>query len=92
MPKVIDMMRSYPDPSGNFPTDRTVQVATIMRTILNEDLPECDMALAVQSFYSSISSEDQLGAWWLLRSDERAAFKAYLEYDEWLKERLRAGH
>jgi hypothetical protein len=92
MTKVVDMMRSYPDPSGNFPTDRTVQIAEVMRGILIEDIPECDMALAVLSFYSSISSDEQLGAWWLLRSDERSAWKKLLTYEVWLEVEKNGSH
>lgn len=74
------MMRSYPDPSGNFPSDRSVEIAEIMRKILLEDLSQCDVAIAVQSFNGALSSNEILGAWWLLRSDERSAWKRLLEY------------
>ena len=80
MTKVTEMMRSYPDPSGNFPSDHSIKTAEIMRDILLEDIPECDMAIAVQSFHSAVSSNEMLDAWWLLRSDERSAWKRLLEY------------
>lgn len=80
MAQVVDMMRSYRDPSGNFPSDQTIKIALIMRRILLEDLAQCDMALSVQSFNGAVGSDDMLGAWWLLRSDERSAWKRLLEY------------
>lgn len=56
-----------------------------MRAILNEDVPEEDMALAVQSFNASITSEDLLAAWSLLGSYERSSWKRLMDYDNWLK-------
>lgn len=74
------MMRSYPDPSGNYPSDESIRTAQVMRNILNEDIPECDLALSVQSFNSAVPSQQMLNAWWLMRSDERALWKRMLEY------------
>jgi len=67
------------------------RLAAVMQQILNEDIPEVDMAVSVQSFNASLSSKDILAAWPLLASYERAAWKKFVDYENWLKsEKLRA--
>lgn len=85
MVNVIDIMRSYPDPSGNVPSDDDVSLARSMKSLLQKDLSESDLAQAVRLFNDNVSSAEMLNAWWLLGSGVRAAWKNLLEYETWLQ-------
>ena len=61
------------------------QIVGEMRRILNQDLDETDIALAVQIYNDSLKPEHLLIAWETMGSTERASWKAFAAYDEWLR-------
>jgi hypothetical protein len=81
MVKVSEMLPQHP-------------IADECRRILGLDLDEQDIATAVQVYQAELNqlpSEEMLKGWFCLNSTERASWKLFVNYSEWLaKERARA--
>lgn len=81
MVKVAEMLPQHP-------------IADECRRILGLDLDEQDIATAVQVYQAELNqlpSGEMLKGWFCLNATERASWKLFVNYNEWLaKERARA--
>lgn len=98
MTKVSDMIGDYAEPRGDsgysVDQDHAARLAGEMRQILNRDLDEVDVALEAQLYSRTTDSEDMIAAWSHLNAGERAAWRRFVNYDEYLRneERKRDAH
>lgn len=98
MAKVSDMIGDYAEPRGDLgysvDHDIATRIAGEMRQILNQDLDEADIATAVQVFNRLIDAEEMIAAWAHLNAGERASWRNFVNYDEYLQaqERKRDAH
>ncbi len=61
-------------------------IADECRRILNLDLDETDIATAVQVYQAELNAmgEESLTGWFCLSAAERASWKRFVDYDQWL--------
>lgn len=89
MAKVSDMIGDFAEPRGDagYSVDHDIaaRIASEMRQILNRDLDEVDVALEARLYNRSIDSEELIAAWGLLNAGERATWKRFVNYEEWLR-------
>ena len=98
MTKVSTLIGDFAAPQGDMGREvsweAAAEVAAIMRGILNQDLDEEDIARSVYDFNSYLNlrqQEELVAAWELLNAGERATWKRFVNYDQWLfEEKLRA--
>lgn len=94
MTKVSDMLGDFAHPAGDSGRDvdqeKALHIAIGMRVVLNSDLSEELLAQSIQIINREMDQESMIAAWELLNAGERAAWKRYCHYEEWLKEQLRA--
>ena len=86
--KVSDYLRDYVDPRGpvsEVDHEIAVQCAGHMRQIMNRDLEEVDIATEAELFAIGTDSEVMMAAWDHLNPGERAAWKKFVRYEEWLR-------
>jgi len=91
------MLGDYAEPRGNagYSVDHDVamKIATHMREIMAYDLDETDVATFVQIYNFELDTEEFIAAWELLNAGERAAWRRFVNYEEWLRnEKLRDAH
>jgi hypothetical protein len=89
MPKVKEMLGDTAVPAGEVGRDidqeQAMGVANGMRMLLLADLPEEAIARGVHVFSAELDSDLYVAAWEFLNAGERRAWKAYMNYEEWLR-------
>jgi hypothetical protein len=93
MAKVSDMIGDYAEPRGNagYSVDHDIASAVTaeMRRIMALDLEELDVATAVQVYNAEVDSEEMIAAWELLNTTERASWRRFVNYNEFLRNELK---
>lgn len=91
--KVSEYLKDFHDPRGDTGAlvDPQVsdRIAGEIRRIISMDLDELDIATAVQIYNASLDQEEFVAAWGLLHSAERACWKNFVNYDEYLRNEMR---
>ena len=89
MTRVSEMIGDYAHPAGEVGRDvdqaHARLIADCMRDVLNKDLPEEAIAVLVHGFCAKLSTDLYVAAWDFLNAGERRAWKAYTNYEEWLR-------
>jgi glycogen synthase len=89
MAKVAEMIGDHAQPRGNsgyaVDQEHADKLAQEMRRILNLDLEETDIATQVQIYNAEMDQEEQIAAWEYLNAGERATWRRFVGYEEWLR-------